>query len=119
MPSAMSSLANIGKTAMTVIGAYYLYEMFCRKKMEYEESGVVEEDDPNEDNSLNCKISGEQMENPYKIRQCGHTFEYLNIVNRLDKMENKCPVCGQRFKKEDLVPNHVVLSVIEMMNKNK
>jgi len=62
-----------------------------------------------------CPLTGESLENPVVIPECGHTFEKSMLLNYLTNYVKKCPLC-KKVVKTDLsqIPfNFIVRDALE------
>jgi E3 ubiquitin-protein ligase RAD18 len=54
-----------------------------------------------------CEICHGVLRVPVITKRCGHTY-CSSCIRRYLKKEAKCPRCGEKCKKEDLVPNRTL-----------
>lgn len=59
-----------------------------------------------------CPISGEFMNDPYVLSNCGHSFEKRNIYQWLQRKQI-CPICNRKTSIENLIPNFHLRSVLQ------
>ena len=125
MRSTQSSLGNIAKTTVGVVGAYMVYDWM--KTVETLAPSQKEDEDSDDDvmdpnhspDRMCCPISNQKMTDPVYIKGCEHTFERKNIeakfdVGRADDPFRECPICGEKFSKLDLCYNQAVKEVLEL-----
>jgi hypothetical protein len=61
---------------------------------------------------LDCPICFNVMKDPVLCPTQGHTFCRLCILQHLDRSKT-CPTCREPLMKDQLLPNRVLLSMIE------